>query len=86
MRDLARFHIEFEKIHPFPDGNGRTGRLLINYFLLKNNKCPLVISSENRTKYIDSLSNNNIDELTNLLIKAAKLEFIRINRLFKKRI
>lgn len=34
---IAKYHIEFEKIHPFEDENGRTGRLLINFELLKNN-------------------------------------------------
>lgn len=34
---IAKYHIEFESIHPFENGNGRTGRLLINYEFLKNN-------------------------------------------------
>ena len=34
---VAKYHIDFERIHPFEDGNGRTGRLLINYELIKNN-------------------------------------------------
>ena len=56
---IARYHIEFEKIHPFEDGNGRTGRLLINYELLKNNIPPVVISKEDRVKYFEFLRNND---------------------------
>ena len=56
---IARYHIEFEKIHPFEDGNGRTGRLLLNYELLKNNIAPIVITKENRVKYFEFLKNND---------------------------
>ena len=56
---IARYHIEFEKIHPFEDGNGRTGRLLLNYELLKNNIPPVVISKEDRVKYFELLRNND---------------------------
>lgn len=56
---IARYHIEFEKIHPFEDGNGRTGRLLLNYELLKNNIPPVVISKEERVKYFEFLRNND---------------------------
>ena len=56
---IARYHIEFEKIHPFEDGNGRTGRLLLNYELLKNNISPIVISKEYRVKYFEFLRSND---------------------------
>lgn len=60
---VAKYHIDFEKIHPFEDGNGRTGRLLINYELLKNNFPPVVIEKEDRVKYFEFLRNNDNDGL-----------------------
>lgn len=57
---IAKYHIEFEKIHPFEDGNGRTGRLLLTYELLKNNLPTVVISKEDRVKYFEFLRNNDI--------------------------
>lgn len=56
----ANKHIEFERIHPFGDGNGRTGRLLINYEMLKNNLPPVIIPAEERTKYFKMLA--DVDE------------------------
>lgn len=60
---VAKYHIDFEKIHPFEDGNGRTGRLLINYELLKNNFPPVVIEKEDRVKYFEFLRNDDNDGL-----------------------
>lgn len=57
---IAKYHIEFEKIHPFEDGNGRTGRLLLTYELLKNNLPTVVITKEDRVKYFEFLRNNDI--------------------------
>ncbi|BEU88812.1 DNA-binding protein [Selenomonas sp. TAMA-11512] len=48
---LARFHIEFEGIHPFIDGNGRTGRLLINLELVKAGYPPIDIKFTDRAAY-----------------------------------
>ena len=56
---IAKYHIDFEKIHPFEGANGRTGRLLINYELIKNNLPPVVIAKENRVKYFEFLKNND---------------------------
>lgn len=51
----AYFHAKFENIHPFSDGNGRTGRLLMNYLLLINNHPPITIHEEDRRTYYDAL-------------------------------
>jgi len=48
-------HIEFVKIHPFIDGNGRTARLLLNFELMKNGYPPIVIEKEDRAEYYTAL-------------------------------
>lgn len=51
----AYFHAKFENIHPFADGNGRTGRLAMNYFLVLRDHPPIVIHEEDRKGYYEAL-------------------------------
>ena len=51
----AYLHARFEYIHPFADGNGRTGRTLLNYYLMTHGHPPIVIDSEDKRRYIEGL-------------------------------
>ena len=57
MNDIERialFHLEFEGIHPFIDGNGRTGRLILNLDLIRNGYPPINVKFTDRKRYYDA--------------------------------
>ena len=51
----AYYHAKFENIHPFADGNGRTGRITMNYFLVINGHPPITVHQEDRKEYYSAL-------------------------------
>ena len=62
----ARFHIRFERIHPFEDGNGRTGRILVNRGLLQAGLAPVVVPFERRAEYLAMLAGGDPDGLAEM--------------------
>lgn len=59
------FHHKFEKVHPFMDGNGRTGRMLMNHVLLRHKHPPIIIRKKNRATYLGRLHIADSVPLTN---------------------
>ena len=83
---IARFHLEFESIHPFIDGNGRTGRLLMNFELMQNGYPPINVKFTDRKRYYDAFEsysrNQDATPMTNLIAEyvAERLEqYLRVS-------
>lgn len=66
LQAILESHIHFEKIHPFSDGNGRIGRLLIVYSCLEQNLPPVVIQKDDKARYISILRNHDIDNFMSM--------------------
>lgn len=76
---LAEFHARYESIHPFQDGNGRTGRLILFRECLKNGVVPVVIEDANRNEYLEALKEyreeKSLDKLITLFEKEQQFYF-----------
>ena len=70
----AWLHHRFAQIHPFSDGNGRVGRAILTWHLVKNNLFPIVISRDDRDAYLDSLEEADDGDLTPLIKLFVRME------------
>ncbi len=81
--DIIEFHVSFERIHPFQDGNGRVGRLIMFKECLKNNIVPFIIRDENKMFYYRGLKEWDYEKgyLTDTCLSAQD-EFIKFLKYF----
>lgn len=72
---IARFHLHFEAIHPFIDGNGRTGRLLLNLDLMQNGFPPVNVKFTDRLRYykaFDSYFKGDVEPMVEIIAEGVE--------------
>ncbi|MBY0221777.1 Fic family protein [Sporosarcina aquimarina] len=62
LKAILEMYIQFEKIHPFSDGNARAGRMIMNYSLLENDLPPLIIKNHEKDAYLQVLKESQMKE------------------------
>jgi Fic family protein len=81
LQRIAWFHLEFEGVHPFVDGNGRTGRLLINFDLMQNGYPPINIKFADRRRYYSAFdAYYRLNDMSPMVILVAEYVCERLER------
>ena len=85
----AMTHVWFETIHPFSDGNGRVGRILLSYILIGQGLVNVAIkgiSKKERNLYYDALekADDGFEEIHQMIEKRKKVDFAQVNKQMKK--
>lgn len=83
IEKAAIFHAEYVRIHPFGDGNGRTGRILTNYILIRNEMPTISVRQQNTQEYFDAINkavkDHEIDDLMEIFYKAVYNSALKID-------
>lgn len=77
LKAAAYFHVRFENIHPFADGNGRVGRTLLNYWLMTHQEPPVIIFEEDRKSYYAALERYDTDEAIGPMLDFLREETVK---------
>lgn len=85
LQKASIFHGKFERIHPFDDGNGRVGRLLINIILINHNYPPFIIRKTQRVSYfgcLEAFDKGHEDKLNRFLVEKYKKTFEKFFKVY----
>ena len=82
IEDIIEFHVRFERIHPFGDGNGRVGRMIMFKECLKNNILPFIVLDDDKPYYMRGLKEYDNDKM--FLIDTIKNEQDRFEEVCKE--
>lgn len=80
----ALFHIGFIRIHPFEDGNGRTGRLILNYNLLRQGLAPVILTTELEEYYHEFIKEFDEMSMARLFKNQSLQEKEIVDKLFQE--
>jgi Fic family protein len=82
-------HAELAKIHPFLDANGRLARLVMNYYLMKENYLPITMSSKLKDQYVQVLESFKVEKditpFVNLVEELLVKRYLELNEIINER-